>query len=93
MATSTISSRGQLTIPKDIRDLLCLQKGDVVEFSRVGDQVAFRRIAQEEDPLMKWVGAFPFDFGPGGSLAWWRDMRGHDPEDRALYSKGPEPAE
>ena len=32
MATSTITTKGQVTIPKQIRDLLNVDKGDRVEF-------------------------------------------------------------
>lgn len=37
MATATMTSKGQLTIPKDIRDRLGLKPGDRVEFVPGGD--------------------------------------------------------
>ena len=43
MPTSTLTSRGQTTIPKSIREALRLQPGDRVEFIREGDQVVLRR--------------------------------------------------
>ena len=32
MSTSTLTSKGQTTVPKDIRDLLELKPGDRIEF-------------------------------------------------------------
>lgn len=43
MPTSTLTSRGQTTIPKSIREALRLQPGDRVEFILEEDQVVLRR--------------------------------------------------
>ena len=43
MPTSTLTSRGRITIPKSIRDALCLRPGDRVEFALEGNQVVLRR--------------------------------------------------
>ena len=43
MPTSTLTSRGQATIPKSIRDALHLQPGDRVEFIVEDDRVVLRR--------------------------------------------------
>ena len=43
MPTSTLTTRGQTTIPKPIRDALDLQPGDRLEFTLQGDQVVVRR--------------------------------------------------
>ncbi len=43
MPTSTLTSRGQTTIPKPIREALQLRPGDRVEFILEGDQVVLRR--------------------------------------------------
>lgn len=37
MATATLSSKGQLTLPKDVRDALDLHPGDRVNFVRMED--------------------------------------------------------
>lgn len=39
MATATITAKGQITIPKEIRDALALQFGDQVIFVQEGDRV------------------------------------------------------
>ena len=41
MKTSTITSKGQVTIPKEVRNLLHLQPGDRIEF-RIGDRDGVR---------------------------------------------------
>jgi len=43
MPTTKLTSRGQTTIPKSIREALRLQPGDRVEFILEGDQVLLRR--------------------------------------------------
>jgi len=43
MPTSTLTSRGQTTIPKSIREELRLQPGDRIEFILEEDQVVIRR--------------------------------------------------
>ncbi|HOE00492.1 MAG TPA: AbrB/MazE/SpoVT family DNA-binding domain-containing protein [Kiritimatiellia bacterium] len=40
MVTGTLTSKGQITIPKSIRDSLNLQTGDRLAFSLVGDKQA-----------------------------------------------------
>jgi AbrB family looped-hinge helix DNA binding protein len=43
MPTTTLTSRGQTTIPKAIREELRLQPGDRIEFILEEDQVVLRR--------------------------------------------------
>jgi len=43
MPTSTLTSRGQTTIPKPIREALQLRPGDQVEFILQDEQVVLRR--------------------------------------------------
>ncbi len=47
MQTSKLSSQGQVTVPKAIRDRLELRPGDLVGYEVVDGQVVLRRI----DPL------------------------------------------
>lgn len=42
MSKSTMRSRGQLTVPKDVREQLGLQNGDRVVFELEGDSVRLR---------------------------------------------------
>ncbi len=53
MVTATMASKGQLTVPKESRDLLGLKPGDEVEIvSRSGDAVLRRRRTISLDELM-----------------------------------------
>jgi len=51
MPTSTLTTRGQTTIPKPIRDALDLQPGDRLEFTLQGDQVVVRRAGADLSAL------------------------------------------
>ena len=42
MATATITSKGQMTLPKDVRDDLQLEPGDQVDFVKEGDVYVLR---------------------------------------------------
>lgn len=48
---STLTERGQTTIPSEIRRNLNLQKSDKIRFVREGDRVYLERV-EEEDPAM-----------------------------------------
>jgi AbrB family looped-hinge helix DNA binding protein len=41
--TSTVSSKGQITVPKEVRDRLGLRTGTVVEFEVTGAVVLLRK--------------------------------------------------
>jgi len=51
MPTSTLTTRGQTTVPKPIREALGLQPGDRVEFILDGDQVVLRRAGADLSAL------------------------------------------
>jgi antitoxin PrlF len=42
MSTSVITRKGQVTIPKDLRDFLGLEEGQKVYFIRRGDEVILK---------------------------------------------------
>ena len=44
MHTSKLSSQGQVTVPKAIRDHLALRPGDLVAYEVVGDKVVLTRV-------------------------------------------------
>jgi antitoxin PrlF len=48
MATATLTSKGQLTLPKSVRDRMGLDSGDRVEFVEVTDGV-FNLVATTRD--------------------------------------------
>jgi AbrB family looped-hinge helix DNA binding protein len=74
--SSTISSKGQVTVPQEIRDRLGLSPGDRVEFVIEGDRTVIRPSRSEDDPFEKYRGILgPFPGGEEGIKAWVNDMR------------------
>ena len=52
---SIVSEKGQVTIPKAIRDRLGLRAGSVVEFQAVNGKLVGMK-AETADPFRKWLG-------------------------------------
>jgi AbrB family looped-hinge helix DNA binding protein len=52
---STVSEKGQVTIPKAVRDKLGLLPGTQIDFEAVGGRLVGRK-AVTEDALAKWRG-------------------------------------
>jgi len=74
--SSTISSKGQITIPQEIRKRLGLATGDRVEFVMEQDRTVIRPARSEVNPFEKFIGiAGPFPGGEEGIKAWIDDMR------------------
>ncbi|KQN77298.1 AbrB/MazE/SpoVT family DNA-binding domain-containing protein [Devosia sp. Leaf64] len=42
MSTATITSKGQITLPKDVREDLGLKEGDKVDFEKIGERYVIR---------------------------------------------------
>ena len=55
MPTSTITSKGQTTVPKEVRDALDLEPGDRLSWEIRGGRVA---ITTERPGLFRWEGIF-----------------------------------
>ena len=73
---STMSSKGQLTVPQEIRRRLGLQTGDRVEFVVEEDRTVIRPARSDTNPFEKFIGiADPFPGGEEGIKAWIDDMR------------------
>lgn len=51
MATSTLTNKGQTTIPKQVRDHLHLKSGDRIEFVIAGDTVTLRPATRRVEDL------------------------------------------
>ena len=79
-AISTISSKGQITLPREVRERLGVGEGDKVEFTFNGTQTVVKplRVAAE-NPFDKWVGIAKDSFKDKQEmLAWERELRGYD---------------
>lgn len=59
---TTVTSKGQVTIPKAIRDFLHVQPNDRVDFVVVGDQVLVRPVRTLKDLRGVVKAAGPGDF-------------------------------
>ncbi|MEF2279289.1 AbrB/MazE/SpoVT family DNA-binding domain-containing protein [Deinococcus sp. YIM 134068] len=80
---STITSKGQITLPKAIRDHLRVSGGEQIEFVVDGETVTVRSVTPSQNPFAAWLGVAPLPDGQtvAGLI---REMR--DGED------GPDPA-
>ena len=77
--SSTISSKGQVTVPQEVRNRLGLVTGDRVDFVIEGGVTVLRPSRSEEDPFEKYRGILgPFPGGEKGIKDWIADMRDED---------------
>ena len=74
--TSPISTKGQVTVPQEIRNRLGVDAGDRIEFVIEGDQTVIRPSREDDNPFAKYRGILgPFPGGEEGIKAWIDDMR------------------
>lgn len=73
--SSTISSKGQITVPLEIRNRLGLKRGDRVEFVVEDGRTTIRPVRPAENPFVKYVGALPAFSGRHKINAWVRSLR------------------
>lgn len=76
-----ITSKGQITVPVEIRKSLGIKPGDHLSFEKQKDGIRVVRNA-EDDPFEKWRGigtGFAIKGkGRKAIVALFREMRGHD---------------
>lgn len=73
---SSVTSKGQVTIPQEIRRRLGLRTGDRVEFVSEDRRTVLRRAAGKVNPFAKYIGALGSFGGDRKKInAWLRDMR------------------
>ena len=75
MARATLTSKGQLTVPKDVRDRLGLKSGDRVVFEIEGDSV--RLSVERRKELRELMGSLPATRKYPGKEAEREAARGH----------------
>jgi AbrB family looped-hinge helix DNA binding protein len=73
--SSTISSKGQITVPIKVRQRLGLKEGDRVEFVFEGGRTVLRPARVEQDPFEAYVGVLPVFESREEINAWVRDLR------------------
>ena len=74
--SSVVSTKGQVTVPKKIRNRLGLRVGDRVEFVVQGNDTMIRPARATGNPFEKYIGALPaFPGGVKEINEWVRSMR------------------
>ena len=68
---SHITSKGQLTVPKAVREALKLQEGDRVVFRVAGERAELARTAD----LLELAGAVPVSAPPAEPGTGWDEVR------------------
>jgi AbrB family looped-hinge helix DNA binding protein len=77
MKTSSVSSKGQVTIPQEVRIRMGLKEGDRVEFVIENGQTILRPARGRRNRFEEYIGVLPrFKGGIDGINAWVREMRG-----------------
>lgn len=79
MKTSTVSSKGQVTIPQEIRIRMGLKEGDRIEFVIDHGKTVIRPARSRHNRFDEYVGVLPQFKTVDEINAWVREIR----EDRA----------
>jgi AbrB family looped-hinge helix DNA binding protein len=77
--SSTISSKGQVTVPIEVRHRLGLRVGDRVEFVFEDSRTVLRPARTEKNPFTAYLGALPAFSSREEINAWVSEMRDDDP--------------
>lgn len=81
-SASTISSKGQVTVPIEVRHRLGLREGDRVEFVFENGRTVLRPARPEQNPFEAYLGVLPNFTSHDQINAWVRDMRDGDESER-----------
>ncbi|MBV9075032.1 MAG: AbrB/MazE/SpoVT family DNA-binding domain-containing protein [Acidobacteria bacterium] len=76
--TSVLSTKGQVTIPQEIRLRLGLKEGDRIEFVAEGEHTIIRPARSEKNPFDAYIGALGGFRSRKEVNAWLRNLRGHE---------------
>lgn len=77
--SSTISSKGQVTVPQPIRNRLGISPGDRVEFVIEGERTLIRPARSAGNPFDRYRGALgSFPKGLKGINAWVNELRNEE---------------
>jgi AbrB family looped-hinge helix DNA binding protein len=83
---STISSKGQVTVPIEVRHRLGLRAGDRVEFVYEDGRTVLRPARAEKNPFTAYLGVLPAFSSLEEINAWVGEMR----DDEPWVAKNPE---
>jgi antitoxin PrlF len=79
---ATVAERGQITLPKAVRDALGLSKGTKLKVELEGGRIILRK--EVDDALSKLRGRFKLADGFASTDEAMRAIRGHAPGDPYL---------
>lgn len=86
--SSTISSKGQVTVPQEIRTRLGLVPGDRVDFVIEGERTLLRPARSAPNPFEKYRGVLgTFPGGKKEINAWLDELRSDDLSSEAGHRK------
>jgi antitoxin PrlF len=84
MVAAKITSKGQITIPKEVRDRLGVKPGDSLEFAFEGDRLEVK--PKKRRSIREFYGIFPPDKSPAGRrFSSWAEERELAWSDRLRY--------
>jgi antitoxin PrlF len=76
-----VTSKGQITIPREVRRRLGVRAGDRLQFEEDGEGVRVTAV-RKKSPFAKYMGIGNPGIGKGRTAIqkWMRELRGHDEE-------------
>ena len=74
MKFSKVTSRGQTTIPKSIREAAGLYAGDVLAFETDGDRVLVRKVAEGHEDHLQALSETLGEWTSAEDEEAWRDL-------------------
>ncbi len=81
-----ITSKGQITVPLEVRKELGVKPGDKIRFEKNSDQEITVRPVRKDSPFEKYRGIGNPGIGSGREavIRYVREMRGFDPDDPSV---------
>lgn len=73
-----VSSKGQITLPREVRKKLGLKRGDGLVFD-IKDDLITLDVPQDDNPFVAFIGTLPRL--PGDAKTYWRERRDGDEEE------------
>lgn len=74
MELAKLTSKGQTTIPKPLRDAVGLAPGDVLAFEVEGDHLILRKLRNPADPYLAGVESTLGEWNSQEDEEAWRDL-------------------